>query len=105
MKTIIIDGRDMRTAADLIAMARGTQKQAKETTADLPGLSFAETFTLTATPEGRGKKSESGSFVTFVPLSPGLGARFAGRIIAPFAPHARTRAGLIARTMCALGMG
>ena len=56
MRTVIIEGTDKRKAGEIIASAWGAQKQAKETTADLPGLSFAETFDLTATPEGRGKK-------------------------------------------------
>ena len=56
MRTVIIEGTDRRSAQEVIVSAWGAQKEAKETTADLPGLSFAETFELTATPEGRGKK-------------------------------------------------
>jgi hypothetical protein len=60
MKTIIIEGTDKRSVAEIVAAVRGTvesvRREAKETTADLPGLSFAETFDLTASPEGRGRK-------------------------------------------------
>jgi ribosomal protein L6P/L9E len=53
MRTVIIEGTDKRSVAEIVAAVREAGRKAQ---ADLPGLSFAETFDLTATPEGRGRK-------------------------------------------------